>query len=344
MKRRLPGAGEHASCNDVIGEPRRHTVGRHAGPPETETAIESNSEASLRPWRLVYEEDAQGCEVLLMLPSATEPWFGTNRIVMMEWEKPYMEALVATLKLRPDDAVLEIGFGCAYSANAIQKCSVRTHTVIECDETVLAQRARGWAASKRNVRLVEGCWQEYLGRLGRFDAVFFDDFPLPAKEAGPTYSRTAACESEAVSGDLGDGMDDAIRFSRWVTLLSELKRGGHLCDGARITGYLARPLSAAELSGIAELGAFEVGWRTYAVTVPQNCPYFDGTELLVPCFVFREALGLDPQPQAYAAHESEVEVEGMLMYMPGSREENPVDSERATRQQLRLPPPKMLRP
>jgi hypothetical protein len=36
---------------------------------------------------------------------------GSNTIVMMEWERPYMEACVDALKISPSDSVLEIGFG-----------------------------------------------------------------------------------------------------------------------------------------------------------------------------------------------------------------------------------------
>ena len=38
--------------------------------------------------------------------------------VMMEWEKPYMEAIIDEIK--PTGDVLEIGFGCGYSATRIQ--------------------------------------------------------------------------------------------------------------------------------------------------------------------------------------------------------------------------------
>ena len=47
--------------------------------------------------------------------------------VMMEWEKPYMEALVD--RLQPSGDVLEIGFGLGYSADAIQKYDINTHTI-----------------------------------------------------------------------------------------------------------------------------------------------------------------------------------------------------------------------
>ena len=57
-----------------------------------------------------------------------------NNQVMMEWEKPYMEALVKELYTKGN--VLEIGFGLGYSATAIQRYNINTHTIIECDKNV----------------------------------------------------------------------------------------------------------------------------------------------------------------------------------------------------------------
>ena len=76
-------------------------------------------------WRLQYDLDFEGSEILIMIPQGGEnaadgaqdkPYHGENTMVMMEWERPYMEELVSALKLREDDTVLEIGFGCGYDA------------------------------------------------------------------------------------------------------------------------------------------------------------------------------------------------------------------------------------
>ena len=98
--------------------------------------------------------------------------------VMMEWEKPYMEALVE--KLNPSGDVLEIGFGMGYSANAIQKFDINSHTIIEADENVL-KKLREWAPlQKHKVNIIEGCWQTCLPSMTqKFDRFFFDDFPHP---------------------------------------------------------------------------------------------------------------------------------------------------------------------
>jgi protein-L-isoaspartate O-methyltransferase len=99
--------------------------------------------------------------------------------VMMEWEKPYMEACIDALQ--PFGDVLEVGFGCGYSATQIQKFKPHSHTIIECNP-IVAEKARLWAAQYPNVHIIEGTWQETFSSLGVFDAIFFDDYPLESPE------------------------------------------------------------------------------------------------------------------------------------------------------------------
>ncbi len=99
--------------------------------------------------------------------------------VMMEWEKPYMEACVDALK--PFGDVLEIGFGCGYSATHIQKYKPRSHTIIEYHPLVI-EKAKEFAKKHKGVKIVEGTWQDAIEKLGVFDCVFFDDYPLESLE------------------------------------------------------------------------------------------------------------------------------------------------------------------
>jgi hypothetical protein len=105
--------------------------------------------------------------------------------VMMEWEKLYMEAVIG--KLNPSGDVLEIGFGMGYSANAIQKFDINSHTIIEADKNVL-KRLKEWAPrQKHKVNIIEGCWQYRLPSMTqKFDSFFFDDIDHPDY---PTSSR-----------------------------------------------------------------------------------------------------------------------------------------------------------
>lgn len=99
----------------------------------------------------------------------------TDYQVMMEWEKPYMDALIQ--RLNPFGDVLEIGFGLGYSASLIQTYNIQSHTIIEADPEV-AERARAWGKEQpHHVNIVEGDWQILLKSLTDFDSIFFDDAP-----------------------------------------------------------------------------------------------------------------------------------------------------------------------
>ena len=65
-----------------------------------------------------YKIDKHGKEILLQ---------DDKHQVMMEWEKPYMEACIN--KLQPKGHVLEIGFGMGYSATQIQKFKPKSYTI-----------------------------------------------------------------------------------------------------------------------------------------------------------------------------------------------------------------------
>jgi len=92
-----------------------------------------------------------------------------NFQTMMEWEKPYMEFLVDNLK--PHGHVLEIGYGLGYSFNRIQKYKISSHTLIECDQTVID------SINNKNVKIIKGYWQDVFNQLDKYDCIFFDDAP-----------------------------------------------------------------------------------------------------------------------------------------------------------------------
>ena len=59
------------------------------------------------------------------------PYKGANTVLMMEWEKPYMEACVDSFGIEEDTSVvLEIGFGLGYSATRIQRYKPRRHVIV----------------------------------------------------------------------------------------------------------------------------------------------------------------------------------------------------------------------
>lgn len=99
-----------------------------------------------------------------------------NQQVMMEWEKPYMEASIDFLE--PKGHVLEVGFGCGYSASQILKHPIKSYTIIEC-EPIVIEKIKKWRENiPVPIEIIEGTWQKQLSTLGIFDEIYFDDFPL----------------------------------------------------------------------------------------------------------------------------------------------------------------------
>ncbi|VHO04193.1 hypothetical protein [Candidatus Rhabdochlamydia sp. T3358] len=120
--------------------------------------------------KMRYDHDENGQEILLK-----EDTFQ----VMMEWEKPYMQACVD--ELQPFGDVLEIGFGLGYSASHIQSYKPKSHTIIEY-HPLIAQKARDFAKKYPHVTIIEDTWQNALKSLGVFDCIFFDDYPLESQQ------------------------------------------------------------------------------------------------------------------------------------------------------------------
>ena len=125
--------------------------------------------------KMEFVKDENGDEVLLK---------DGKYQVMMEWEKPYMNAIIEELKPKGD--VLEIGFGCGYSADYIQSYKPKSHTIVECHPEVL-KKAKAWAKDKKNVTIVENTWQDALKKLGKYDTIFFDDYPLGSPDSTKSY-------------------------------------------------------------------------------------------------------------------------------------------------------------
>jgi len=139
-----------------------------------------------------YQKDENNEEVLLST---------NNDQVMMEWEKPYMEASIDFLS--PKGHVLEIGFGCGYSASQILKHPIKSYTIIECDPVVI-EKANKWKENytKVPIHIVEGTWQEKISTLQIFDEIYFDDFPLNINKESSQMDRVISMKRMNIFIDL----------------------------------------------------------------------------------------------------------------------------------------------
>jgi len=105
--------------------------------------------------------------------------------VMQRWETPYMESLakVATSK---GGRVLEVGFGMAISAGAIQgNANVEEHLIMEANSDVFKRLQDFAKTSARPVTpLGPDLWQNTLDSVpdGSLDGVLYDTYPLNKEE------------------------------------------------------------------------------------------------------------------------------------------------------------------
>jgi len=161
---------------------------------------------------LTYTKDINNEDILLD---------SNNEQVMMEWEKPYMEACID--KLQPKGNVLEIGFGMGYSATAIQKYNPKSYTIIECDPAVIL-KCKQWAKNYNNVTIIQARWQEVIctDKLDIYDEIFFDDFPNNSK---PKSSM------------------ELFNISNRIHIFIEMMRQYHMKSKSKISAYICKEKS-----------------------------------------------------------------------------------------------------
>ena len=194
-----------------------------------------------------YKIDQQGKEILLQ---------DNEHQVMMEWEKPYMEACID--KLQPKGDVLEIGFGMGYSATQIQKYKPKSHTIIEMDPMVI-KRLEEWAKDYDNIIIVEGTWQSQMKNLGKFDEIFFDDFPLKVSE---------------------NALEKKLLVERFPMFL-DICRYSHSKPTTKISAYIHNPEGTFK-QRMDENPNYSYEEYYMDIELPDNCNYYRDNKGIIP--------------------------------------------------------------
>ncbi|WP_339704470.1 hypothetical protein [uncultured Kriegella sp.] len=103
--------------------------------------------------------------------------------IMEGWLIPIMKVMAEVVTEKGGD-ILEIGFGRGISAEMLQEFSIETHTIIECNDAVIAKYYDNWREKymNRDIRLIRGLWQDTINDLGLFDGIFFHTYPLNEDE------------------------------------------------------------------------------------------------------------------------------------------------------------------
>lgn len=174
--------------------------------------------------------------------------------VMMEWEKPYMEASIDMLN--PTGYVLEIGFGCGYSATQIMKYKPKSYTVIECDKVVIA-KAKEWRKKYPDIEIniLEGMWQERLQTMDIdiYDEIYFDDFPLNIDK---NYSQMEMAMSMK-----------QINIFLDLCIQNHTKIGSKICWYCNGNGFRYQDLGS-DIKPFVKLDT-----KVMEIHIPENCKY-----------------------------------------------------------------------
>ncbi|MEG3658605.1 class I SAM-dependent methyltransferase [Arenibacter palladensis] len=102
--------------------------------------------------------------------------------IMEDWQIPVMKKMTDAIASEGGD-ILEIGFGRGIASEMIQGYPIKSHTIIECNDTVIADFHK-WKINHgaKNIHCVHGLWQDTIDDLGLFDGIFFHTYPLNEDE------------------------------------------------------------------------------------------------------------------------------------------------------------------
>jgi len=97
----------------------------------------------------------------------------SGNAIMMQWERSVMR-MSADLITHNKGDVLNVGFGMGIIDSFIQERQPYTHWIIEKHPQVIDHMKKtGWY-DKKNVKILEGGWEDYVNYLPCFDGIYFD--------------------------------------------------------------------------------------------------------------------------------------------------------------------------
>ncbi|MEM6469271.1 MAG: amino acid adenylation domain-containing protein [Planctomycetota bacterium] len=144
--------------------------------------------------------------------------------IMEDWQTPIMRAMAGWVTEKHGD-VLEIGFGRGVAATMIQQCGVKSHTIIEMNPHSISDHFHPWRSryADREIRLVEGRWQDVIDQLDRYDGVFFHAFPMNEQEF-VDYVASSATFAEHFFSDAARLLKPGGAFTYLSTEINSLSR------------------------------------------------------------------------------------------------------------------------
>lgn len=147
-----------------------------------------------------------------------------NTAVMQEWERPLMKAMAGIVTETHGD-VLEVGFGMGISATYIQEFGVKSYTIIEYNDEVF-EFCKQWREKYPNqdIRLIHGKWEDEIDKLGQFDGIFYDTYPISQEEEMKNLVERAACDADPFLPYGASHLRDGGVFTHYTQEIDSLSR------------------------------------------------------------------------------------------------------------------------
>ena len=147
----------------------------------------------------------------------------SDQEIMEDWQIPLMQSMVNAITQSNGD-ILEIGFGRGISSTMIQEAGAASHTIIECNDSVV-DRFHEWKPLMpgENIKLVHGLWQDTIQNLGQFDGLFFHTYPLN-KDEYMAYVNGAVTFAEHFFPTAIEHLKDGGAFTYFSNEIDSLSR------------------------------------------------------------------------------------------------------------------------
>jgi len=106
----------------------------------------------------------------------------SDQDIMEDWQLPLMRAMADVVTEKAGD-ILEIGFGRGVSADYIQQGEVVSHTIVECNDSIV-ESFHEWRTNypDSTIRLLHGKWQDLTDQFAMYDGIFFHTYVLDETE------------------------------------------------------------------------------------------------------------------------------------------------------------------